>query len=290
MIRISVDDTVLRYVRADHRWWVLAGGIVIVVLAAVAALRDHLPTLLGRKRPPEHHHDEHEHRERLSPWLMVVPALVLAVAAPAALGANTLTRTALPTAPPIEVRYDPLPPGDAPELTFMEFVSRAGSDDGATLTGRTVTLVGFTAPGPASPASPSPAAPRTPAPRPSASSATRSPAPTRTPGFGSPAPSTPEAPTRTRTGSPPCTSAPCRSCPCPRTPTSTDLPVRPGSRGSAESGRPARVPGGGSTPGPPGLGRAHPPRRDRDRDLLSAREEAESRPSETGRRAARLRW
>uniref|UniRef100_UPI00406BC216 TIGR03943 family putative permease subunit n=1 Tax=Pseudonocardia pini TaxID=2758030 RepID=UPI00406BC216 len=32
-------------------------------------------------------------------------------------------------------------------LTFMEFVSRAGSDEGASLAGRTVTLTGFTVPG-----------------------------------------------------------------------------------------------------------------------------------------------
>ncbi|GAA4694043.1 TIGR03943 family protein [Pseudonocardia yuanmonensis] len=146
LVRITADDTVLRYVRPGHRWWVLGAGIVIVLLAAVAALRDHVPRLLGRSgRSPAGH--AHGGPERHAAWLMVVPAIVLAVAAPAALGADAVTRTPLPDAAPVDVRYAPLPPGSAPELTLTEFVGRAGSDGGATLAGRTVTLTGFAVPG-----------------------------------------------------------------------------------------------------------------------------------------------
>jgi uncharacterized repeat protein (TIGR03943 family) len=145
LVRIVADDTVLRYVRPDHRWWVLGAGIVVIVLAGFSGLRDNLPRVLGRPvRAPEAHH--HGGVEGHAPWLMILPAVLLAVSAPAALGADSVTRSDLPAAAPATVRYDPLPPGAAPELTMTEFVSRAGSDDGASLAGRTVTLTGFVVP------------------------------------------------------------------------------------------------------------------------------------------------
>lgn len=146
LLRICADDTVLRYVRPGHRWLVIGAGVVIVALAVTALIRDHLAALLGRHHAqaeaPDHEH-EHGGVERHSPWLLMLPVLVLAFAAPAALGADAVERVPLPATAPATIAFEPLPAGDAPELTLMDFFSRAQAHSGDTLTGRTVTLTGF---------------------------------------------------------------------------------------------------------------------------------------------------
>jgi uncharacterized repeat protein (TIGR03943 family) len=142
LLRISADDTYLRYVRPSHRWLLLAAGSVIVVLAVVALVRDRAPA----RTMVSHEEGAHEHAgvERHVPWLLLAPVLVIALVAPPALGADAVSRsgsrnTVLQDA---DV-FGPLPPGDAPELTVGEFVQRAAWDTSGSLEGREVTLIGF---------------------------------------------------------------------------------------------------------------------------------------------------
>ncbi|MHA6796787.1 TIGR03943 family putative permease subunit [Pseudonocardia bannensis] len=136
LIRIAADDTYLRYVRPSHRWWLLAAGAVMVLLAAVALARD----LRGRTGPVDHDHD---HGRTRSPWLLMLPVLVIALVAPPALGADAVARSGGGGA---VVRntdlYPPLPPGPL-ELGVGEVVNRAAWDESGSLDGREVTVTGF---------------------------------------------------------------------------------------------------------------------------------------------------
>jgi uncharacterized repeat protein (TIGR03943 family) len=133
MVRITLDDTYLRYVRPGHKWLLLAAGAVVVALAVTALARD------SRNAPaPEPHAGD-----RHAPWLLLAPVLVIALVAPPALGAETAGRagTVNAVARPADV-FAALP--NDGELTVAEFVQRVVWDTTASLDGRTVVLTGFT--------------------------------------------------------------------------------------------------------------------------------------------------
>lgn len=135
LLRIAVDDTFLRYVRPSHRWLLLAAGAVMVALAAIALLRDRRGARVG---------DHHSAAERHAPWLLLLPVLLIALVAPPALGADSVTRVGNSSAVLRDTDvFTPLPPDDAPDVPVMEFVQRAVFDHTGTLDGHDVTLTGF---------------------------------------------------------------------------------------------------------------------------------------------------
>jgi uncharacterized repeat protein (TIGR03943 family) len=136
LLRISADDTYLRYVLPSHRWLLIAAGAVMVVLAVGGVVVD-------RVGPRVEQH-QHGSAERFSPWLLLVPVLVLALVAPPALGADAVTRLdgQVAAVKPADV-FTPLPPGAAPDLSLADFVDRAVWDTSHSLDDRTVTLTGF---------------------------------------------------------------------------------------------------------------------------------------------------
>lgn len=135
LLRIAADDTYLRYVRPSHRWLLIGAGTVIVVLAVVALVRD------LRGRAPENDHG-HGGAERHVPWLLLVPVLVIALVAPPALGADSVTRAGARNAVVQDGDVFPPLPANA-ELTVAEFVQRAAWDTTGSLDDREVTLTGF---------------------------------------------------------------------------------------------------------------------------------------------------
>lgn len=133
LLRIAADDTFLRYVRPSHRWLLLGAGAVIVVLAVVALVRD-----VRGDAPAE----DHDHAGSQVPWLLLVPVLVIALVAPPALGADSVTRAGARNA--VVQDGDVFPPlPQNPELTVAEFVQRAAWDTTGSLDDREVTLTGF---------------------------------------------------------------------------------------------------------------------------------------------------
>jgi uncharacterized repeat protein (TIGR03943 family) len=141
LLRIVADDTYLRYVRPSHRLLLLAAGAAIVVLAAVALVRDRA---LSRATLSGEGTHQHAGVERHVPWLLLAPALVIALVAPPALGADAVSRAGSRNAVLQDTDvFGPLPPGDAPELSIGEFVQRAAWDTSGSLDGRGVTLIGF---------------------------------------------------------------------------------------------------------------------------------------------------
>ncbi|AEA22919.1 TIGR03943 family putative permease subunit [Pseudonocardia benzenivorans] len=133
LVRIAADETFLRYVRPAQRWWLIGAGVVMIGLAVVATVRD----VRGRTVPGA---DGHDHRTGPSPWLLVLPVLVVALVAPPALGADAVARQ--PTTAPADLAAPALPPGPA-ELGIGEAVAR--SIDGTLGDGRDLTVTGFLA-------------------------------------------------------------------------------------------------------------------------------------------------
>lgn len=77
------------------------------------------------------------------PWLLLLPVLAVALAAPPALGAHAVDRAGPGNAVTADALLPPLPPDGAAELTVAELVQRAVWDADGSLAGREVTLTGF---------------------------------------------------------------------------------------------------------------------------------------------------
>jgi uncharacterized repeat protein (TIGR03943 family) len=138
---LGLTDAALAYVRGTLRPALVASGVVLLVLAG-AALRRRGPDLGGHG---------HGHGAPRSGWLLALPVLVLLLVAPPALGSFAASRQATPAAPAggdPGGAFPPLPEpvGGAVPLPVSEFVTRALYDQGRSLAGARVRLLGFTAP------------------------------------------------------------------------------------------------------------------------------------------------
>jgi uncharacterized repeat protein (TIGR03943 family) len=134
---LGAGDIALNYVRPQVRVLVLLSGAALALLAL-------LPPngLLSRRGAP--HDDGHGHHGVGVGWLLAVPPLVLALVAPAPLGANAVRsrlvrpRSATAVYPPVGRAVD----GAVP-MSMAEFYARAVRDRQRSLTGVTVRLTGF---------------------------------------------------------------------------------------------------------------------------------------------------
>lgn len=140
VLRAGLTDTYLRYVKEGLRPFLLAAGALLVVAAVMTLFYD------LRDGGSEHGHAHHEPRVG---WLLLLPVVGLLLVAPPPLGsfAAGQSGTAL-AAGPAGTEFGPLPPGDPVPLSLMGYASRAVFDEGRSLTGRTVRLIGFVTPGP----------------------------------------------------------------------------------------------------------------------------------------------
>jgi uncharacterized repeat protein (TIGR03943 family) len=160
ILRISMGDVYLRYVKEGLRPWLLISGTVLVILGVLAivdlwrsgrrsaltdaaATHDHGSDHADDDGHDDHGHD-HSHDAPRAAWLLVLPVLAIFLVAPPALGAYTAEREDSTIAAPREgSQFDPLPAGDPLPLSLTEYAARAVWDDGISLEGRTVQLTGF---------------------------------------------------------------------------------------------------------------------------------------------------
>jgi uncharacterized repeat protein (TIGR03943 family) len=145
LVRISVDDTFLRYVKGWMRPGLLAAGVVLVGLGLVSLWRERA----SRRAAADHGvHSEHgEHGPRVA-WLLLLPVLAILLVAPPALGSYAASRSASAVAEPAGAARTRSPPGDPVTTTLTDYATRAIWEDGRSLAGRRVRLVGFVAPRP----------------------------------------------------------------------------------------------------------------------------------------------
>nr|WP_205862793.1 TIGR03943 family protein [Planosporangium thailandense] len=133
VLRSSLTDLYLRYVKQGLRPFLIAAG-VLLVLAAVVTLRYEFRGGRGQDG-----HD-HEHGPRAG-WLLLLPVFALLLVAPPALGSYAANRTG--TALTRVSDFPPLPAGDPARIGVLDYASRAVFDAGRSLGDRKVRLTGF---------------------------------------------------------------------------------------------------------------------------------------------------
>jgi uncharacterized repeat protein (TIGR03943 family) len=164
-ITVATDEY-LNYVKPGFRILLIAAAVALLALGAVGVLREWRDA--GGHGGEAHHgnhdgnHDEdggdggdgHDHaRGPRVAWLLCLPALVIFMIAPPALGSFTASRggarARTPAAPPAE-GFGALKAGGAPlEMSMGEFVGRsfeAQTGDPSRLRGHPVKLTGFVTP------------------------------------------------------------------------------------------------------------------------------------------------
>jgi uncharacterized repeat protein (TIGR03943 family) len=147
-LRLGLTDAHLAYIRPAMGPVLALAGAVLVALGGVVLLRPPRPVNDGGP-PPGHGGHGHTGASRVA-WLLVAPILAIAVVVPRPLGAFAANRAAATLPPPARADLGPLPkpavPGGPIDLTLKEFVGRAVYDQGRSLRGNPVRLLGFVAP------------------------------------------------------------------------------------------------------------------------------------------------
>lgn len=137
LVKITLDGSYLRYVKASLQPYLLISGCVIVLLGVIAIARD---IRAGRATP-------HPHGESSRPyWMLLVPPATLLFLAPPALSTGAIPSTG-PELVSATAPSRPLPPitEDTPTMPLRELVQRAHKSPD-TLHHRTITTTGFALP------------------------------------------------------------------------------------------------------------------------------------------------
>jgi uncharacterized repeat protein (TIGR03943 family) len=149
VLRASLTDLYLRYVKEGLRPFLIAAG-VLMVAAALATIWYSLRSpadAAGEAHGHDHDDDGHGHHEPRVGWLLILPVLGLLLVAPPALGSFAAGQAGSVTAAPAgDSDYPPLPAGDPAPVNLLDYASRALFDDGKSLAGRTLRLTGFITP------------------------------------------------------------------------------------------------------------------------------------------------
>ena len=150
IVRASVTDLYLRYVKEGLRPFLILAGALLIAGAVMTLWHD-----LTDRPAPRHDHDaeapgnDHAHHEPRVGWLLILPVIGLLLVAPPALGSYAAGQAGtVLTGQTADSDYPALPPGDPAPVTLLDYASRAVFDGGKTLRGRTLQLTGFLTSGP----------------------------------------------------------------------------------------------------------------------------------------------
>ncbi|GIF44167.1 TIGR03943 family putative permease subunit [Actinoplanes xinjiangensis] len=150
IIKSTLTDTFLRYVKEGLRPFLLGAGLLLVAAAIMTIWYD---LRAARRTRSAHHEPGHDdghghggHEPRVG-WLLLAPVMALLLLSPPALGSFAAGQSG--SVGPAEASdYPPLPAGDPVEVGLLDYAGRAVFDGGRSLAGRTVKLTGFITPGP----------------------------------------------------------------------------------------------------------------------------------------------
>ncbi len=145
---IAASGSYTNYVKPSLLPW-LVGAALLVLVMAVTALATDVRRGTDGHADATHLDDGHHHSSAIG-WLLVLPVVALIFVPAPALSSPTSELSV--QQPAINVdrgiarrhAFPPLPPGRAPALYITEASLRARYDTAGTLTGRLVTIVGFT--------------------------------------------------------------------------------------------------------------------------------------------------
>ncbi|MEV4467057.1 TIGR03943 family protein [Micromonospora echinofusca] len=176
VIRASLTDLHLRYVKEGLRPFLVAAGLLLVAAAVMTLFYELRPLL--RRTPAGHdaghdargghdghdadgsydghghdrdggHDDGHGHHEPRVGWLLILPVLGLLLVAPPALGSYAAGQAGTAVATRQQPSdYPPLPDGDPVRVAVLDYASRALFDRGTSIGDRRVQLTGFVTTGP----------------------------------------------------------------------------------------------------------------------------------------------
>lgn len=129
-LRVGITDEYANYVREWMRWPLVVSGVLLVLLALTASV--------GRLK-------DDEYSTGPVAWLLILPVVIGFVVQPPALGAYVADRRSNESdasrySEPVVVGLEETGVNTIP---VSNFVARAATDDGSTLVGATVRLVGF---------------------------------------------------------------------------------------------------------------------------------------------------
>jgi uncharacterized repeat protein (TIGR03943 family) len=139
VLRASLTDQYLRYVKQGLRPFLIAAGATLVIAAIM--------TLWYELRGRSDHDDGHGHtHEPWVAWLLILPVFALLLVAPPALGSHAASRSG--TALTEVSDFPALPAGDPARISVLDYASRAVFDQGRSLGERRVSITGFIVAGP----------------------------------------------------------------------------------------------------------------------------------------------
>ncbi|HET6211718.1 MAG TPA: TIGR03943 family protein [Micromonosporaceae bacterium] len=138
VLRASLSDLYLRYVRQGLRPFLICAGIVLVIAAIMTLWYDLRRTLDAGG--DEHGHG---HREPGVGWLLILPVLGLVLVAPPALGSYAAGQSGTALGSQQLSDFPPLPAGDPAQISVLDYASRAVFDEGHSIGPRRVQLTGF---------------------------------------------------------------------------------------------------------------------------------------------------
>ncbi len=172
VLRISVGDTYLRYVKSTLQIPLILTGAILVLLGLVSLWREnpgrgaaatrrvpapglpanaapapgaytgHVPAVAADGHVPIVDAHGHAHGTRMA-WLLLLPVLAIFLVAPPALGSYAADRSTVTRVPAQSSDYPPLPAGDPVTMRLDEYEARAVWDAGRTLADRRFKLTGF---------------------------------------------------------------------------------------------------------------------------------------------------
>jgi uncharacterized repeat protein (TIGR03943 family) len=149
VLRTSLTDMYLRYVKQGLRPFLIAAGLLLVI-AAVMTLWYELRGAKARSDDGHDGHDSHEGQghshEPWVAWLLILPVFALLLVAPPALGSYAASRSG--TALQQVSDFPPLPAGDPAKISVLDYASRAVFDEGRSIGDKKVSVTGFVVQGP----------------------------------------------------------------------------------------------------------------------------------------------
>jgi uncharacterized repeat protein (TIGR03943 family) len=147
VLRISLTDLYLRYVKQGLRPFLIAAGLLLVIAAIMTLWYELRGDRAGDTDRHRGHDDGHGHpREPWVAWLLILPVFAMLLVAPQALGSYAASRSG--TALQQVSDFPPLPAGDPAKISVLDYATRAVFDEGRSLGERKVRLTGFVIKGP----------------------------------------------------------------------------------------------------------------------------------------------
>ena len=165
LLRLTLEGTYARYVKAGMYPWLLVAGFALAVLGLFGVIRAlaarkplaHDPALAHDAGLAHDHHHQHSEsprgtsaayaalRSERAGWLLLAPVIALLLVTPPALGSFGVDRSTVVDVTSDGQTFAALPAGRTVPMTLLEFDQRAADHDGASFGTTQVELTGFVA-------------------------------------------------------------------------------------------------------------------------------------------------